>query len=771
MSASWMDAMFTGDGFMPHGMCYLWRPDILALHVGSDGLIALAYFSIPFTLLHFVRKRIDLEFTWVFLCFAVFIIACGATHLMEIWTIWHPTYWISGWLKALTALASVGTSVMLIRLLPMALRMPGASALRRLNETLESRVADRTIELEDLNRTLQEDRARFELAADAAGLGFWAFECSGARLHWDDRTYRLFGRSPSDPAQPCDLWARGVHPADHDRCRRELAAALDNDSPYASEFRIVHPSGDVRHLRATARIIRDAGGHPVRMLGVHIDITELKRADEQFRMAMEAAPTGMLLMDPSGAVVLVNAQIERLFGYSRQELLGRSIEMLVPERYRAAHPESRRDFFDAPGARTMGAGRDLYGLRKNGSEVPIEIGLNPIRTSGGEYVLSSIIDLTQRREIDRMRSEFVSTVSHELRTPLTSISGALGLLNSGTMGVLPEKALGMIRIAYKNSERLARIVNDILDIGRLEAGKVVLRMLRVRLEPLLRQAAEANSAYADRFGVRIVFDAAHADRQVTVDPDRFLQVLANLLSNAAKFSPAGADVLLRVRSGGATVRVEVEDSGPGIPEAFKQSLFENFAQADASASRRFDGAGLGLSIARKLTEAMGGTLGFHDAPEQGSVFFVELPLPDDSRSEPDDESGGSVADDRAPALLYVEDDEDLISIMRESLGGDARLVPAHGLREAEQRLRGDRFDLVVLDPQLPDGNGTSLIDRIPSLAGRKLPVVILSSAEVTADIRQKVSVALLKSQSSAAQVATAVLSCLKSSRGPAGSSG
>jgi PAS domain S-box-containing protein len=631
--------------FMPHGMCYLWRPDLLALHAVSDGLIALAYLSIPFTLLYVVRKRRDLQFTGLYLCFGLFIIACGVTHLIEIWTIWHPAYWVSGGIKAVTAGISLLTAALLIKNVPRALRLPSPTALQRVNadlarevadrrraeeelrivnESLEQRVADRTAQLGKLTLTLIQDNARFALAADAAGLGFWRFDVGAQQLHWDETMFRLYGRSELSGEQPYSAWAESLHPDDRERSEQELRDALADRKPFETEFRIVHPGGEVRFLRAVARITRDADGGAVRMFGVNFDVTELRRADERFRLAIDAAPTGMLLMNRSGAIELANAQIEKLFGYTRSELLGRQIETLIPERFRHRHPEFRKGFFGEPRARSMGAGRDLYGLRKDGSEVPIEIGLNPLNTSDGEFVLSSIVDLSQRREIDRMRTDFVSTVSHELRTPLTSISASLALLQSGVVGKLPEEAGAMVRIAHKNSERLVRIINDILDIGRLEQGMIKLRLQRVAVASLLHQSIEANSSYADKYGVRFVFDDGESDDLVEADPDRLMQVITNLLSNAAKFSAPGSDVRVRLRPEAAMITVEVDDAGPGIPEAFKERVFEKFAQADASASRAFEGTGLGLSIAKQLIEAMHGTIGFRPSPARGTIFYFTL---------------------------------------------------------------------------------------------------------------------------------------------------
>ncbi|HTB88591.1 MAG TPA: ATP-binding protein [Steroidobacteraceae bacterium] len=760
MIDSFVGGYFSTDGFMPHGMCYLWQPGVLTLHVISDALISLAYFSISCTLLYFVHRRIDLKHKWIFMCFAIFIVACGFTHAMEILTIWHPAYWLSGGIKLITAFASLSTAILLINYFPSALRLPAPSAMHRI------------VQLETLNRSLAEDSARTAIAADAAGLGFWTFDVATKALHWDESMYRLYGLLASEGEEPGALRESRSHLENHAKSGMGASAGPDGGRDYDAEFRAVYPNGIVRHLKAVAQVTRDADGNAIRMLGVTFDITERKNADEQFRLAIEAAPTGMLLMDREGSIVLVNAQIERLFGYLRAELLGQPMKMLVAERFRAGMRDLRAGLFSAPTALAP----ELYGLRKDGSEVPIEIGLNPLLTSEGEFVLSSIVDLSQRLEIERIRNEFVSTVSHELRTPLTSIRGSLGLLESGAMGALPDKAAEMVTIAYKNSGRLVRIINDILDISTIEAGKLALQMRIVTLAELLQQSVEANSGFAAKCEVRFVLEQVSANDRVMADPDRLTQVVANLLSNAAKFSHSGSDVLVRVRSGLTTLCIEVQDSGAGIPEEFKAHIFTKFAQADASATRRFEGTGLGLSIARKLTEAMGGSIGFDSVVGQGSVFYIELPRVDTApamcRSTRLSETAAhkvllGLADSNdigastvVPRLLYVEDDEDLISVIRAALGGRVEIVPARNLREAEQLLREQEFALVMLDQLLPDGNGISLVDRIAEYPGHPLPIIILSAADVPRDAYPKAAAVLIKSQVSAAQVATTILSYL-----------
>ena len=621
---------------------------------------------------------------------------------------------------------------------------------------------------------LNEEQLDFALRSNQ--IGTWDLDLQNHTGHRSLTHDQIFGYQTLLPTWSYEMFLEHVLPEDRTEVDRCFQAAIGSQSEWNFDCRIRRVDGVIRHIMAAGYQVRDSTGIPVRLHGLVQDITERMHSAEQFRLAIEAAPTGMLMMDSAGAIVLVNAQIEKMFGYPRAELLGKRVETLIPERFRAHHPDLRKGFFSDPKARAMGVGRELYGLRKDGTEVPIEIGLNPLRASGGEFVLSSIVDISQRREIDRMRSDFISTISHELRTPLTSISGSLGLLQSGAMGALPEKAASMVRIAYQNSGRLVRIINDILDMGKIEAGKIELQMVSVQIADLIQRSVEANSSYAVKYQVRFLFDQAHANGQVLVDPDRLMQVLTNLLSNAAKYSPPGADVLIRVRPDVITLRVEVQDSGPGIPEEFRDRIFEKFAQADSSASRRFEGTGLGLSIARKLIEAMGGTIGFSTVVGQGTSFYFDLPRTDAAPVALPERQLSDTAVHRAllsmaaiavpstntdvPRILHVDGNADLIGVTRATLAGRAEVVPAHTLRDAERLLSEGSFAVVVLDQSLPDGSGLSLVDRIPAIVGHSLPIVILSAADVPREMRQKVAAVLVKSRVSAAKVATTILSCL-----------
>lgn len=347
-------------------------------------------------------------------------------------------------------------------------------------------------------------------------------------------------------------------------------------------------------------------------------------SEEIFCMAIEACPVGIVMIDRAGNIMLVNTEMERLFGYARDEMIGQTVDILLPTNLRASHAKHRMQFGVHPAAR-MGAGRKLAGRRKDGTEFPVEVGLNPMQTGDGVATIGTVVDLSERDRIERLKDEFVATVSHELRTPLTSIAGALGLLVGNAGNTLPSSTMRLLAIAKANSQRLVRLVNSILDMEKIESGKVVFVLKRLDARALVEQAIEANRGFAEGFGVRIRLDAASETADLRGDPDWLTQVVTNLLSNAIKFSPPEEEVVVAVEKRSGMVRLSVRDHGHGVPEDFKARIFEKFAQADASDARQYGGTGLGLSIVKQIVTRLGGTVDFADAPGGGAIFHVDLP--------------------------------------------------------------------------------------------------------------------------------------------------
>jgi len=449
-------------------------------------------------------------------------------------------------------------------------------------------------------------------------------------------------------------------------------------------------------------------------------------AGELFRLAVEACPDGMLMTDGSGTIVLVNSETERLFGYRRSELIGQSVEILVPERMRKHHSGHRARYAEHPRVRRVEASHDLFGLRRDGSEFPVEIGLNPIHTADGLFVLNVVIDISDRQRVDRLKDEFVSTVSHELRTPLTSIAGSLGLLLGGAAGKLPDSVSRFLGIAHSNCTRLVRLINDILDIEKIEAGSVVFNFKRTELRLLAEQVIEANRGYADGFAVRVRLDPAASDGKVLADPDRLAQVITNLVSNAVKFSPRDGEVAVCIAHRDGHMRIAVRDHGPGIPPEFKPRIFEKFAQADATDARQKGGTGLGLSIARKIVTRLGGTIGFKDADGGGTEFFVELP--DWEQIAAREIDTGRSPDDTH--ILLCEDDPDAAMAVREGLRPFSFSTDfAHDAEEAIKRARGNGYAAIVVDFELPDADGMALVRLLREQPEVYRTPIVVASAE------------------------------------------
>ncbi|PYE49908.1 response regulator [Deinococcus yavapaiensis] len=330
-------------------------------------------------------------------------------------------------------------------------------------------------------------------------------------------------------------------------------------------------------------------------------------------------------------------------------------------------------------------------------------------------------DITERKKVERLKNEFVSTVSHELRTPLTSIRGSLSLLASGVQGELPARSKKLVEIALNNSERLVRLINDILDIEKIESGKVEFKDAPVEISALLQRAADDNRAFSQQFGVELGVEPG-PDVRVIGDEDRLLQVLTNLISNASKFSPRGSEVTISRVVQDGRVRISVRDRGPGIPAEFRPHIFGRFAQADSSATRQQGGTGLGLSISKAIVERHGGRLFFEDHPEGGTVFAFELPVAPSAPTEIPIPS-------TARRLLVCEDDHDVAYLLQLILrqGGFESDI-AYSAEEAEARLVERPYDALVLDLLLPNRDGLSFIRQLrhqPQTS--EMPIIVVSA--------------------------------------------
>jgi PAS domain S-box-containing protein len=366
------------------------------------------------------------------------------------------------------------------------------------------------------------------------------------------------------------------------------------------------------------------GGHRM-FIGLVRDITERKQNEEELRKlsrAIEQSPVSVLITDENGNIEYVNAKFTEVTGYTVEESIGKNPRFIQSGLTPAEIYQSMWD--------TLREGKQwrgkLQNRKKNGELFWEEMYISAIRDAEGRTTNYVAVkeDITERLKIERMKSEFISTVSHELRTPLTSIRGSLSLMAGGVVGELPAAAKPLVDIAHKNSERLILLVNDILDMEKIEAGKMEFDIRPVNLMPLLKQSLESNRAYAEQYKVGYVLENDLPEATINIDANRLLQVLSNLLSNAAKFSHAGGKVAVGVERIDQCIRVAIKDNGPGIPYEFRDRIFQKFAQADSSDTRKKGGTGLGLSITKAIVEQMGGSIWFDSHPDVQTTFYIEF---------------------------------------------------------------------------------------------------------------------------------------------------
>ncbi|HKH46772.1 MAG TPA: CHASE domain-containing protein [Thermoanaerobaculia bacterium] len=342
----------------------------------------------------------------------------------------------------------------------------------------------------------------------------------------------------------------------------------------------------------------------------------LSASEARYRAIFDHMIGGMMTFDNESRIESINPAAQRIFRYSEEELVGRSVALVM-----ADAPESGQDAFLRKVHRTaIGRVTEWQGRRKNGEIFPFEVALFGFDTPLGERFAANIQDISERREVDRLKSEFVATVSHELRTPLTSIRGSLGLLAAGVAGEIPSQGRELVRLAERNAVRLTALINDILDFERLDSGRAQMQLAEVGLQPLFEQSVESVRAFADEQEISLVSLPTRA--RVLADADRIVQVLVNLLSNAIKFSPQGREVRMWTEEQGSRMRISVKDQGRGIPATHSQHIFERFAQVEAADKR---GTGLGLAICKAIVEHHGGRIGVESEVGVGSTFWFELP--------------------------------------------------------------------------------------------------------------------------------------------------
>lgn len=452
---------------------------------------------------------------------------------------------------------------------------------------------------------------------------------------------------------------------------------------------------------------------------------ELMNSESRIRAIVETVVDGIITIDSGGIIHTFNPAAEKVFGFTEDEVVGKSVMMLVPEPYHSEAAEYLLNYFSTGDKKAMVIGHEVTGQRKDGSTFPMELAGSEMEVNGECMFTGIVRDITERMRLDSMKDEFISTVSHELRTPLTSICGTLGLVLGKFSEKLPDSLRQMLEMAERNSHRLTLLINDLLDLEKLESGHLEFDLTKLDLLKIAQRAIEENEAYAGKHGVTLRMKSALTAALIDGDEYRLLQVFANLISNAVKFSPKGEVVEVSVESLIDGFRVTVRDQGLGVPLEFANRIFERFAQADASDTRAKGGTGLGLSITQAIVERHEGYVGYESEPGKGALFYFDLPHLAPAVQPVLNEHCENQADIR---VLICEDNPDVATILSEMLKAEGLLSDIATTAEgARSLLAKHHYRLMLLDLVLPDVCGLKFLDelrKVPTTA--ELPVIVVS---------------------------------------------
>ena len=585
-------------------------------------------------------------------------------------------------------------------------------------------VASDVTERNRAEELLLSQEAQLAEAQRIARVGSWELNVTTGQVSWSDELHEILGYSSAEATPSFKAYMSLIEVDERRRVYGLLQNAMEQGNDFEFEHSLLRRDGAEIMLLVEGLITRDEKGRPVRVVGISQDITERKKSEKTLRLSEErfqlvSRATNDVIWDWDLVTnnVWVNESFASRFGYPTWG------DIAVGLWKDAIHPEEADRVLASLHEALQGSASFWtaeYRFRTAGGTWKEVMDRRFIvRDSSGKAVriIGAMMDISEQRAIDRMKDEFISTVSHELRTPLTSIRGALGLLASGRLGALEERGQRLLDIASTNTDRLVRLINDILDIERIESGKVTLTKTSCDAAVLARSAADLVRGLAERENITITVYAEPTP--MVADADRVIQTLTNLLGNAVKFSPADSTVLLSVAAEGQNVLFSVIDRGRGIPVEKLGTIFERFQQVDASDSRDKGGSGLGLTISRSIVRQHGGEIRVDSTVGRGTTFTVSIP----------GRLNVPIVTATADKMVYIcDDDSDTRDILQFFLTKRGyRIKDISSGPELLRAVASERPDAILLDLFMPELNGWETLAKLkgdPETAD--IPVIIVS---------------------------------------------
>jgi PAS domain S-box-containing protein len=591
--------------------------------------------------------------------------------------------------------------------------------------------------LKKTTEALRASEERLQLALQAGGSGAWDWDLAGAVAEVSPSYRELFGLAPDAPVT-YEIWLSHVHPEDRERCRRYGEAVFEGrETDWRLSFRIVRGDGEVRWHRAIGKVYRDAAGKPSRFVGVSTDITEEQRAlaslaesEARFRAMADGLPLIVWMHDAAGAQQFVNRTFLEYFGVEEAEMKGGRWQLLMHPDDGPAYAEE----FAACVRERRPFHAEVQVRNANGEWRCIESWGRPRWSAAGEFLgmVGTSADVTERRRMeqalrdaDRHKDEFLAMLGHELRNPLAVISLAL---DGFRLGLPADSPLARTReAAARQVEILVRLVDDLLDSARISTGKIVLKRAPLSLGQVVRSALETSRLDLQAKGHQLVVEEAGGKLEVNGDEVRLVQVVSNLLNNAARYTPEGGRIVVSLAREGADAVLRVRDNGIGIDPKDLDAVFDLFVQGHDQARARGAGLGLGLSLVKKLVELHGGTVAARSEGEgRGAEFIVRLPLASALHVEP--AAMVATSSSRSRRVLVVDDNRDAagsLAMLVGALGHDVR--EAYSGASALEAVPSFRPDLIVLDVGLPDMSGYETARRIRELPGGRDARIVAAS--------------------------------------------